>query len=206
MIGGFGIPGTPFILIQELARQGARNLTIIKNDANEETSGVDLLLQNGQVDRLITSHIGLNSNAVNLMNREEISVEFVPQGILAERIRAAGAGLLGIVSDVGIGTELGLPHTTINVNGHPGILETSLRADFTLLHAASADAFGNLAFEATARNFNPLMGMAADETIVEVETLVGLGEIDPEHVHLSGIFVDRLVELDQLSEDYYVKS
>lgn len=204
MLGGFGVPGTPFCLIRELVRQGQTGLTVIKNDANESDMGVDWLLKNGQVARLITSHIGLNSNAVAMMNAGEIEVEFVPQGILAERIRVAGAGVMGFVTDIGVGTPMAEGKQRIVVNGTEGVLEPALRADFALLHADRSDPFGNLCFAAAARNFNPLMGMAAERTIVEVETVGSLGSIAPEDVHLPGPFVDDLVQLPELTEVYGV--
>lgn len=194
MIGGFGNPGTPFTLINELVRQGPRGLTLIKNDANEAGIGIDLLLKSGQVDRLITSHIGLNPNAIEMMNRRDLIVEFVAQGILAERIRAAGAGLLGVVTDIGLVTEMGKNKATVSVDGGVGTIEPSLRSDFALIQSATADEFGNLVFDATARNFSPLMSMASTTTIVEVDELVPIGAIDPNVVHLSGVFVDYLVQ------------
>ena len=200
MLGGFGVPGTPFCLIRELVRQGQTGLTIIKNDANEADMGVDWLLKNGQVAKLITSHIGLNSNAVAMMNAGEIEVEFAPQGILAERIRVAGAGVMGFVTDIGIGTPMTEGKQRVNVGGVEGIVEPALSADFALLHADRADPFGNLCFAAAARNFNPLMGMAANRTIVEAEMFVSLGEIAPEDAHLPGPFVDDVVPLGELTE------
>ncbi|WP_348626503.1 3-oxoacid CoA-transferase subunit A [Mesorhizobium sp. LNJC384A00] len=169
MIGGFGIPGTPFTLIEELVRQRPQHLTIIKNDANELDMGVDHLLKAGLVDRLITSHIGLNPRAVEEMNAGRLSVEFNAQGILAERIRAAGAGVTGILTDIGVGTMLENGKRQIEVDGTVVLVETALRADYALIHAAQADRFGNLRFAATARNFSPLMAMAAETTIVEVK-------------------------------------
>ena len=204
MIGGFGIPGTPFCLIEELVRQGPRNLTIIKNDSNVAGMGVDWLLQSGQVKKLIASHIGMNCNAVRMMNAGEIDVEFSPQGILAERIRAAGAGLLGIVTDIGLGTQLAKGRPRIVVGGVEGLLERALRADFALVHAAVADTFGNLTYDAAARNFSPLMAMAAETTIVEAEKVVPVGQIDPEAVHTPGSFVTHVLELSELPEVYGV--
>ncbi|WP_199766683.1 CoA transferase subunit A [Paracoccus denitrificans] len=204
MLGGFGVPGTPFCLIRELVRQGPRNLTIIKNDANEAGMGVDWLLENGQVARLVTSHIGLNPTAIRLMNEGAIEVEFVPQGILAERIRVAGAGMMGFVTDIGLGTPIEEGKPRIDVDGRTGLLETALRADFALVHADRADAFGNLSFAGAARNFNPLMAMAARKTIVEAEAVVPLGTLAPDHVHLSGTFIDTIVELTELPEVYGV--
>ncbi|TIL60583.1 MAG: CoA transferase subunit A [Mesorhizobium sp.] len=204
MLGGFGVPGTPFCLIRELVRQGPRNLTIIKNDANEAGMGVDWLLENGQVARLVTSHIGLNPTAMRMMNGGAIEVEFVPQGILAERIRVAGAGMIGFVTDIGLGTPVEEGKQRIAIEGRMGLLETALRADFALIHAHKADAFGNLSFSASARNFNPLMAMAARQTIVEAEGIVPLGALPPENVHLSGTFVDTVIELTELPEVYGV--
>lgn len=204
MVGGFGVPGTPFYLLQELVRQGAKNLTIIKNDANENGMGVDWLLQSGQVAKLITSHIGLNSNAVAKLNAGEIEVEFAPQGILAERIRVAGAGLMGFISDIGAGTILIEGKQTVNIGGSDGVIEPALKADFALVHAAQADTFGNLRFAASARNFNPLICMAATRTIAEAEIILPLGEIAPDDVHTPGTFVDDVVALPEVSEVYGV--
>lgn len=204
MIGGFGVPGTPFTLIRELVRQGPRDLTIIKNDANETDMGVDHLLVSGQVSRLVTTHIGLNPRAIAMMNAGEIEVEFNAQGILAERIRAGGSGLGGILTDIGIDTELATGKQRIEVGGKGYILETALRADVALVHADRADPFGNLAYAATARNFNPLMAMAATHVIAEAETLVPLGDLNADDVHTPGPFVDTLVGLTELSEEYAV--
>lgn len=204
MLGGFGIPGTPFCLIEELVRQGQKNLTIIKNDANETGMGVDLLLESGQVTKLIASHIGLNPRAVQMMNDGDLEIEFVPQGILAERIRVAGAGVMGFISDIGLGTDLAKGKTEIEVNGQTGLLEPALTADFALVHATQSDRFGNLTYAATARNFNPLIAMAANFTIAEVEEILPNGGIDPNHVHTPAPFVDQLVALPELPEVYRV--
>lgn len=204
MLGGFGVPGTPFALIHALVRHGARDLTIIKNDANEPDMGVDHLLQSGLVERLITTHLGLNSHAIELMNSSKIKVEFNAQGILAERIRAGGAGLGGVLSDIGIGTELAEGKQAIEFDGRTQIIEPALRADVALLHAARADSFGNLAYVATAQNFNPLMAMAADCVIAEVETLLPLGGLAADDIHTAGVFVDHVAELGALSEEYAV--
>ena len=204
MVGGFGVPGTPFALIHALVRHGARDLTIIKNDANEPDMGVDHLLQSGQVARLITTHLGLNGHAIELMNTGRIKVEFNAQGILAERIRAGGAGLGGFLSDIGIGTELAEGKQVVEFGGKPQIVEPALRADVALLHAARADRFGNLAYVATAQNFNPLMAMAADCVIAEAESLLPLGGLVANDIHTPGVFVDHVTELGTLSEEYAV--
>ena len=179
MIGGFGVPGTPFCLIDELVRQGQKNLTLIKNDANENAMGVDHLLANGQVDKIVASHIGLNSNAIKMMNDGHLEVELCAQGILAERIRNAGSGLFGFVTDIGIDTILAEGKQRIEVDGQPLLLEKALNADFALIHAYQADPLGNLAYAAAAQNFNPLMAMAARQVIVETEVLLESGGLAP---------------------------
>ncbi|SDJ66547.1 CoA transferase subunit A [Aliiruegeria lutimaris] len=204
MVGGFGVPGTPFTLIQELVRQGQRGLTLIKNDANEAGMGVDHLLAAGQVDRLITTHIGLNAHAIAMMNAGEIEVEFCAQGILAERIRAGGAGLAAILTDIAADTELAAHKQRIEIDGKRFVVETALRADVALIHANSADPFGNLDYVATARNFNPLMAMAAKRVIVEAERLQPFGGLAADDVHTPGPFIDCVVELGDLSKEYAV--
>ncbi|MGR3365616.1 MAG: CoA transferase subunit A [Maritimibacter harenae] len=204
MVGGFGVPGTPMTLIHALVAHGARDLTLIKNDANEPGMGIDHLLRNGQVSRLITTHLGLNSDAIALMNAGEIEVEFNAQGMLAERIRAGGSGIGAVLSDVGLGTELARGKQVVEMAGTSYLVETALRADVALIHADRADPFGNLAYVATARNFNPVMAMAADCVIAEVETVLPLGGLPADTVHTPGVFVDHVVELEALSEEYAV--
>lgn len=204
MVGGFGVPGTPFTLIRELVRQGRRGLTIIKNDANEKGLGIDHLMANGQISRLITTHIGLNPRAIAMMNAGELAVEFNAQGILAERVRAGGAGLVAIVTDIGLDTELADGKPRIEHLGRPALIETALRADVALVHAHRADVFGNLEYVATARNFNPLMAMAADLVIAEAEAVVPLGGLAADEVHTPGPFVDHVTALAGLSEEYAV--
>ncbi|TQM89584.1 CoA transferase subunit A [Roseinatronobacter monicus] len=204
MIGGFGVPGTPMTLIHALVNHGARNLTLIKNDANEPGMGIDHLLQSGQVTRLITTHLGLNGNAIALMNSGKLAVDFNAQGILAERIRAGGAGIGAILSDIGIGTELADGKQMVELQGTSYLVESALRADVALIHADRADCFGNLAFVGTARNFNPLMATAARRVIVEAERVLPLGQLCADEVHTPGVFVDQVVELGKLSEEYAV--
>jgi len=202
IVGGFGVPGTPFALIRELVRQGQRNLTVIKNDANEAGMGIDHLIRNGQVRKLIVTHIGLNANAIAAMNEGRIEVEFCAQGILAERIRAGGAGLGAILTDIGIGTELAQGKQVVEMEGRPMLVEPALRADAALIHAASADPFGNLGYLATARNFNPLAAMAARCVIAETEALLPFGGIAPDAVETPGAFIDHVVPLSELSQEY----
>lgn len=202
MVGGFGVPGTPFCLLDELVRQGQKGLTLIKNDANENGMGVDHLLLNGQVDKLIVSHIGLNSTAINMMNGGEIEVELCPQGILAERIRIAGAGLFGFLTDIGIDTILSEGKPRYEVDGRTVILEKPLHADVALIHAALADSNGNLIYSASAQNFNPLMAMAAKHVIAEAEAVTAPGQLAPDSIHTPAPFVDHLVCLPELTKDY----
>ena len=204
MVGGFGVPGTPFTLIDRLLAQGTRDLTLVKNEANETGMGVSKLLEAGRVRTLITSHLGLNPTAIAMMNRGDIAVELYPQGILAEKIRAGGAGLLGIVTDIGIDTILRENRQLVRVAGQEAFLEPALRADIALIHAATADRAGNLQFTQSARNFNPLMAMAADRVIVETEAIVPVGALDPDAVHLPGAFVDHIVVIKELTQEYGV--
>jgi acetate CoA/acetoacetate CoA-transferase alpha subunit len=204
MVGGFGVPGTPFALIDGLLARGVRDLTLVKNDANEPGMGISKLLEAGRVKSLITSHLGLNPTAMAMMNRGEIRVDFYPQGILAEKIRAGGSGLLGILTDIGIDTILREQRQIVKVGGREAILEPSLRADIALIHAATADRAGNLLFAKSARNFSPLMAMAAERVIVEAETVVPIGAIDPDGVHLPAAFVDHIIPLEVLTPDYGV--
>jgi acetate CoA/acetoacetate CoA-transferase alpha subunit len=206
MVGGFGAPGTPFTLIDRLLTQGTRDLTLVKNDANEPGMGISRLIEAGRVRALISSHIGLNPTAVAMMNRREIEVDLYPQGILAEKIRAGGAGLLGFLSDIGIDTLLRESRQTVLLEGREAIVETALRADVTLIHAAVADRAGNLIFAKSARNFCPLMATAADTVIVEAEEVVDVGSLDPDRIHLPCAFVDFLVQLETLTPDYGVLS
>jgi len=195
MVGGFGSPGTPFTLINELLKQGQRNLTIIKNDANEAFLGISKLIENGQVDKLITSHIGLNKIVIDMMNKEIIDVEFYPQGILAEKVRNAGAGCYGFLTDVGLDTEITDKESLINHQGKTLKIESALYADFALIHAHSADCYGNLVYESSAINFSPLMAMAANNVIVEASHLVPSGDLAPAHIHTPSAFVDSIVDL-----------
>jgi acetate CoA/acetoacetate CoA-transferase alpha subunit len=202
MVGGFGVPGTPFTLVEALLQQGTKHLTLIKNEANEPHLGVSKLIEAGRVDRLITSHLGLNTTVLAMMNENKIRVEFNPQGILVERIRCGGAGLIGFISDIGIDTVLSQNKQVITLNGQKGIVEPALRADVALIHAAVGDGLGNLVYEKSARNFNPAMATAADVVIAEVESVVNTGSLDPDAIHTPGAFVDRIVEIEELQDAY----
>lgn len=202
MVGGFGNPGTPFSLIDELMRQGQSNLTLIKNDANEIGHGLSRLIENGQVRKLITTHIGLNKRVIELMNQGELEVEFHPQGILAEKIRTAGAGNFGFLTDIGIDSEITRPEDLLDWQGQTYKVEMALPADYALIHAAQADWIGNLVYRGSAINFSPLMAMAANHVIVETPDLDGPGRFKPEQVHTPSAFVDSIVLLESLTADY----
>ncbi|MBC8258022.1 MAG: CoA transferase subunit A [SAR324 cluster bacterium] len=207
MVGGFGSPGTPFTLLDELLRQGQDRLTLIKNDANEPGYGIAKLIEADRVDTLIASHIGLNRQAVGRMNSGQLRVEFYPQGILAEKIRTAGAGLFGFLSDIGIETEITDPSQIIEWQVDKSVtkrklkVETALHADFALIHAARADHFGNLIYTDSAINFNPLMAMAAENVFVETFDLQAPGAFPPEQIHTPFAFVSTVVQVD-LSPEY----
>ena len=202
MVGGFGVPGTPFTLVDALLAQNTGHLTLIKNESNIAGLGVSKLVEKGLVNRIITSHLGLNKAVLGMMNRGEVEVEFNPQGILAERIRCGGAGLIGLVTDIGIDTILRQDKQVITVDGRQGILETALRANVALIHAAVGDPLGNLCYEKSARNFNPAMATAADIVIAEVEQLVDVGDLDPDQIHTPGAFVDHVVRIEELTSEY----
>ncbi|MGI6764114.1 MAG: CoA transferase subunit A [Anaerovoracaceae bacterium] len=197
MVGGFMACGTPEILIDALVRRNVKNLTIICNDAGYPDRGVGKLLANGQIKTLIASHVGLNPEVARRMNtdveEEKLECILVPQGTLAERIRAGGTGLGGILTPTGVGTIVAEGKQVINIGGKDYLLELPLRADFAFIRGSVADKFGNTTYNGTTRNFNPLMAMAADHVIVGACEIVEVGEIDPNNVVTSGIFVDAIV-------------
>ncbi|UCF91427.1 MAG: CoA transferase subunit A [Desulfobacterales bacterium] len=202
MVGGFGVPGTPFTLIDALLASGASNLTLIKNEANEDHMGLSKLIEARRVQKIITSHLGLNATVIGMMNRGEVEVEFYPQGILAEKIRAGGAGLFGFLTDIGIDTILRENKAVVTIAGREVIVEPALRADVALIHAAAGDRCGNLIYERSARNFNPVMATAAGRVIAEVERVVEVGSLEPDQIHTPGAFVDHVVEIRQLTAEY----
>jgi acetate CoA/acetoacetate CoA-transferase alpha subunit len=193
MIGGFMAVGTPERLMDELVRQGRRNLTIIANDTARPGQGIGKLVDAGLVSRTIASHIGLNPETQRQMIGGKMAVELVPQGTFVERVRAGGCGLGGVLTPTGIGTLVEEGKQKIEVDGKPYLLETALHADFALIHAFLADYSGNLSYVLTARNFNPVMAMAASTTIVTVDHIVPVGLIAPDHVVTPAPLVDFLV-------------
>ena len=193
MIGGFMGVGTPERLVDELVRQGRRNLTVIANDNALPGIGIGKLVTAGAVRKTIASHIGLNPETQKKMLAGEMEVDLVPQGTLIERIRAGGFGLGGVLTPTGVGTVVEKGKQRIEVEGKPYLLETALRADLALVQAFLADYLGNLYYALTARNFNPVIAMAADTVIVEAEHIVPTGLISPDHVVTPGPVVDYLV-------------
>lgn len=196
MVSGFGEPGTPFFLLDALARHGGRDLTVIKNDANEPGIGIGRLLDEGRIGRLISTHIGLNRDAMEAWNEGRIEVEIHPQGILAERIRCGGAGLPAFLSDLDL--EL-LPETsearaTVEWRGRSYAVEPALRADVALVHAASADRYGNLHYHGTARNFAPAMALAAERVWATVDRIEDR-PLDPDAIVTPGAVIDVVLEV-----------
>jgi len=194
MIGGFMFGGTPEILIDAMIEKGVRNITVISNDTCTPDYGIGKLIVNKQIYRMITTHIGRNKETGRQMTAGETVVDLVPQGTLAERIRTAGAGLGGFLTPTGVGTVVEEGKQKINVNGRDYILELPLRADIALLKAWKADKSGNLVYRRAARNFNPLMATAADLVIAAAETIVEVGELDPELVATPATMVDIIVQ------------
>jgi acetate CoA/acetoacetate CoA-transferase alpha subunit len=194
MIAGFGGIGSSYTLIQAILKKGVKDLTLISIDAGDPDVGPDHIVASGQVKKLITSHIGATKAAGEMLNAGELDVEFSPQGTLAERIRAGGVGLAGVLTDVGLGTVIEEGKQKITVDGKEYLLEKALKADVAILLAEQADEFGNLTYSKTARGLNPLMARAAKTTIVGAKKIVKLGDIDPELVITPGAFVDVIVQ------------
>ena len=193
MIGGFMAVGSPHRLIDELVRQGRKDLTLIVNDTARPGVGVGKLIAARLVRRLVTSHIGTNPETQRQMLDSAIDVELVPQGTLAERIRAGGHGLGGVLTPTGVGTAVEQGKRTIDIDGKVFLLELPLRAQFALLNARRADHLGNLVYSLTARNFNPLMAMAADTVLAEAQEVVPVGVIAPDDVMTPAVIVDHLI-------------
>jgi acetate CoA/acetoacetate CoA-transferase alpha subunit len=196
MVGGFMACGTPEILIDALVKKGVKGLTIICNDAGFPDRGVGKLLANGQIKTLIASHVGLNPEVARRMNTDvaadKLECILVPQGTLAERVRAGGAGLGGFLTPTGVGTIVADGKQVITIEGREYLLEKPLHADFALIRPSKIDKFGNAVFNGTTKNFNPLMATAADYVIAGACEIVETGSIDPNGIHVSGIFVNAI--------------
>lgn len=194
MLGGFGLCGIPENCISALVELGVKGLTCISNNAGVDDFGLGLLLHQKQIRKMISSYVGENDEFERQMLSGELEVDLIPQGSLAERCRAGGAGIPAFFTPAGYGTEVGEGKEVRVFNGKPHILETALTADFAIVKAWKGDPFGNLVFKGTARNFNPAMAMAGRITIAEVEELVAPGELDPNTIHTPGIFVQRIFQ------------
>ncbi len=194
MLGGFGLCGIPENSIAELVQKGISNLTCISNNAGVDDFGLGLLLQQKQIKKMISSYVGENDEFERQMLNGELEVDLIPQGSLAERCRAGGAGIPAFFTPAGYGTEVAEGKEVRVFNGKPHILEDALTADFAIVKAWKGDAAGNLVYKATARNFNPMMAMAGKITIAEVEELVPVGTLDPNEIHTPGIFVQRIFQ------------
>ena len=193
MFGGFGGIGSPPSLIQAILEKGVTNLNLIGNDTGFPDVGIGRLVTNERVKSLITSHIGSNPNAGRQLNEGRLQIEFSPQGTLAERIRAGGVGLGGVLVDVGVDTIAEEGKRTVEMNGKTYLVETALTAEVAIVYAKKADPFGNLVFDKSARNMNPHVAMAGEITIVEAEEIVPLGSLDPEEIVVPGVFVNYIV-------------
>ncbi len=194
LLGGFGLCGIPENLIAALRRKGSKNLTLVSNNAGVDDFGIGLLLQTKQVKKMIASYVGENKTFEQLALKKELDVELNPQGTLAERIRAGGAGIPAFYTPTGYGTLAAEGREVRDFNGRPHILIPALRGDFAFIKAWKGDRWGNLVYRKTARNYNAVMATAADHVIAEVEQIVELGQLDPNCVHTPGIFVDAILQ------------
>jgi len=199
MSGGFGLCGNPENLISALHRKGTKRLTIIANNCGTTDLGLGILLKAQQVKKMISSYVGENKEFERQFLSRELEVDLIPQGTLAERIRAGGAGIGGFYVRTGVGTEVAKGKESRIIDGHEYILETPLQADFAIIRAYQADTLGNLVFRMTARNFSPMMCMAAKTTIVEAEHIVPVGSINPQDVMIPSIFVKRIIQSKNLN-------
>jgi 3-oxoacid CoA-transferase subunit A len=195
MAGGFGLCGIAEQCIEAIARSGVKQLTIISNNCGNQGQGLAVLLQRRQVARVVCSFVGGNPDLAEQYMRGEVKVELSPQGTLAERIRAGGAGIAGFYTPTGVGTVVAEGKETREIDGKTYLLEKPLRADLAIVRASVGDVYGNLRFYRTARNFNPLMATAATVTVAEVDKLVEKGAMDPDDVHLPGLYVKRVIEV-----------
>jgi len=195
MAGGFGLCGIPSALIEAIKESGVRDLTVVSNNAGIDEVGLGVLLQTRQIKKMISSYVGENATFMKQYLAGELEIEFNPQGTLAERIRAGGAGIPAFFTRTGVGTKIAEGKEERNFDGHRYIMERGLFADLAIVHAWKGDTEGNLVYRRTARNFNPPMATAAKVTVAEVEQLVQPGEIDPDAIVTPGIFVKRIVHV-----------
>ena len=196
MAGGFGLCGIPESLIAAIKESGVEGLTVISNNAGIDGVGLGTLLETRQIKKMISSYVGENATFAKQYLSGELEIEFNPQGTLAERIRAGGAGIPAFFTATGYGTQIAEGKETREFDGRHYVMERGLFADLAIVHAYKGDTEGNLVYRKTARNFNPMMATAAKVTVAEIEHLVQPGEIEPDHIHTPGIFVKRIVKLD----------
>lgn len=194
MLGGFGLSGIPENCIQAILKKGIKGLTCISNNAGVDDFGIGRLLKSRQVKKMISSYVGENAEFERQLLSGELEVELIPQGTLAERVRAGGAGIPAFFTPAGVGTEVAIGKEVREFDGKTYLLEKGLRADFAIVKAWRGDTAGNLIYRGTARNFNPMMATAGKITIAEVEELVPLGSLDPNHIHTPGIYVQRIFQ------------
>lgn len=190
LAGGFGLSGIPEYSIEEIRRKGTKNLTVVSNNCGVDDFGLGILLQAKQIDKMISSYVGENKTFMKQFIDGELDVELTPQGTLAEKLRAAGAGIPAFYTKTGVGTKVAEGKETRKFNGEKYLMEESLTGDYAIVKAQKSDTYGNLIFNKTARNFNPQCAMAAKTTVVEVEEIVEVGDLDPDSIHLPGIYVD----------------
>lgn len=200
LVGGFGLCGIPENLIAALRDSGVKNITCVSNNAGVDDFGLGLLLQTKQIRKMVSSYVGENETFEKQFLSGELEVELCPQGTLAERLRAGGAGIPAFFTPTGYGTLVAEGKEVKEFDGRPYILERAIRGDFALVKAWKADKFGNLVFRKTARNFNPMMATAGKITIAEVEEIVDIGKLDPECIHTPGVFVQRIVKASNLEK------
>lgn len=193
MVGGFGLVGIPENLIQALANSGVKDLTVISNNCGVDDWGLGLLLRNKQIKKMIGSYVGENKEFERQVLSGELEVELTPQGTLAEKIRAGGAGIPAFYTPAGVGTPIAEGREVREFNGKDYLLEHGMTADFSLIRAAKADKLGNLIYNKTARNFSPMIAAAGKVTIAEVEEIVEVGELNPDHIHTPSIYVQKLI-------------
>ncbi|MAA52074.1 MAG: succinyl-CoA--3-ketoacid-CoA transferase [Phycisphaerae bacterium] len=193
-VGGFGLCGIPEQLIIALRDSGVKDLTVVSNNAGVDDWGLGLLLQTRQIRKMISSYVGENAEFERQFMADELELEFTPQGTLAERLRAGGAGIPGFYTRTGVGTIVAEGKESRTFDGEEYILERGIRADLALVKADTGDESGNLVFSKTARNFNPMVAMCGTLTVAEVDQLVPTGDLDPDRIHTPGIFVDRILE------------
>lgn len=194
--GGFGLCGIPENLIQEIKNKGTKGLTLVSNNCGVDDFGLGILLPNRQIKKIVASYVGENAEFERQMMAGELDVELTPQGTLAEKMRAGGAGIPAFFTATGVGTPVAEGKEVREFNGREYILEESIKGDFAIVKAWKADTFGNLVFRKTARNFNPMAATAGKITVVEVEEIVEPGQLDPDEIHTPGIYVNRLIKGD----------